>query len=144
MKLPRTLHPDLNGLPAAECLWCSDVAPHVSIHCCCPVAAVGDRASRAGSEEAQAGLAWLRLPARLSTAAEQQPAGLYAEGWVAAAGTPQPSPLVHRPPPSILRLRRRAALSRPARLLQRPLQRRHLRSVLDADSDRPGLELRLI
>jgi hypothetical protein len=31
-----------------------------------------------------------------------------------------------------------------ARLLQRPLQWRHLWSVLDADADRPGLELRLI
>src|ERR1700722_17044446 len=104
MKLPRTLHPDLNGLPAAECLWCSDVAPHVSIHCCHPVAAVGDRASRAGSEEAQAGLAWLRLPARLPSAAEQQPAGLCPKRRVAAIGTPEPAPLVHRPNPSILLL----------------------------------------
>jgi hypothetical protein len=36
------------------------------------------------------------------------------------------------------------ALFRPARLLWRPLQWRQLRPVLDADTDRAGLELRLI
>ena len=26
-RLRRILHPNLNGLPTAECLWCADVAP---------------------------------------------------------------------------------------------------------------------
>src|SRR6185436_10497361 len=52
--------------------------------------------------------------------------------------------LVHRSSPAILRVRRRLALFRPARLLRRSLQWRQLRSLLDADADRAGLELRLI
>ena len=48
------------------------------------------------------------------------------------------------PTPRLLRVRRRLALFRPARLLRRSLQRRQLRPVLDADADRAGLELRLI
>src|SRR3984957_14540042 len=121
-----------------------DVTPRVSIHCCGSRAAVGRSPGRAGSEEAEAGLARLRLSARLSTAAEQQPADLCPERWVTALRTPEPAAVVHRPDPTLLRLGRGVALSRPARLLQRPLQWRHLRSVLDTDADRPGLELRLI
>src|ERR1700733_7946411 len=121
-----------------------DVTPRVSIHCCGSRAAAGRSPGRAGSEEAEAGLARLRLPARLSTAVEQQPASLCPERRVAAFGTPESSGVVHRPNPTLLRLGRRAALPRPARLLQRPLQWRHLWSVLDADAERPCLELRLI
>ena len=66
------------------------------------------------------------------------------ESFGFAHGAPQPAPLVYRSSPTILRVRRRLALFRPAWLLRRPLQWRQLRPVLDADADRAGLELRLI
>src|SRR6185312_4457835 len=61
-----------------------------------------------------------------------------------APGAPRPAPLVYRSGPKLLRVRWRLALFRPAWLLRRPLQWRQLRSLLDANADRTGLELRLI
>src|ERR1700722_5611277 len=91
--LRTTSHSDLNGLRAAGSLGCVHVALHVSIYCCRCVAAAGRGNSGAHSQAAT--LAWLRLPAGLSAAAEQQPAALRSEEWDAAAGAPEPAPLVH-------------------------------------------------
>ena len=71
--LRRVLPSNLNGPAAADRLWCADVAPYVSIHRCRSVAAVGRRDGGFDSQAAGAGLAWLRLPAGLSAAAQQQP-----------------------------------------------------------------------
>src|ERR1700676_4847721 len=62
---------NLNGPPAADCLWCAYVAPCVSVHCCRSLAAVGGRDGCADSQAGRAALAWLRLPAGLHSAAEQ-------------------------------------------------------------------------
>src|SRR5579872_6591644 len=120
------------------------VALRVSIHCCRPVAVRGRHPRCARTKEAEAGLARLRFPAGLSTTAEQQPAALCPEKRIRAGGAPQQAPVVHRPRAALLRLGRRMALCRPAGHLRRPLQWRHLRSVLDTDADRTDLELRLI
>src|SRR4051795_13508767 len=77
-------HPNLNGLPASDCLWSVHVAPYVSICRYRPVAAAGCRAGRFDPKASQASLAWLWLPARLSPAAEQQHSALQAEGSDAA------------------------------------------------------------
>src|SRR5450756_772529 len=95
IRLRRTLHLDLNGLPIADCLGCADVALCVSIHCCRPVAAVGVRAGRANPSTAGAALAWLRLLARLSSAAEQHPSALCPKRCESALGAQQPTPLVY-------------------------------------------------
>src|SRR3954462_5918536 len=77
-------HPNLNGLPASDCLWSVHVAPYVSICRYCPAAAAGCRAGCFDPKASQASLAWLWLPARLSPAAEQQHSALQAEGSDAA------------------------------------------------------------
>src|SRR6218665_3216780 len=86
----------------------------------------------------------LWFPAGLSPAAEQQRSAVHAEACGPAHGQARQAPLVYRPHPGLLPLvGRREVLFRPARLLSRPVQRRQLRSVLDADTDRTDLELRL-
>ena len=67
------------------------------------------------------------------------PRGLRFRAWRAKSAS-----LVYRSGPALLRVRWRLALFRPARLLRRSLQWRHLRPLLDADADRADLELRLI
>jgi hypothetical protein len=44
-----TVHSDLNRVPTAGRLWCTYVAPRVSVDCYRPIAAAGRRASCAGS-----------------------------------------------------------------------------------------------
>src|SRR5665213_3331614 len=68
----KNLHPDLNGLRTADCLWCADVTPHVSLDCHHSVAAAARRIGCADSQAAGGALAWLRLPAGLPAAAEQR------------------------------------------------------------------------
>src|ERR1700754_2295987 len=59
----RPSHSNLNGLRADDCLWSNHVAHYVSIRCCRPAAAARPRSGGVRQETAQAGLAWLRLPA---------------------------------------------------------------------------------
>src|SRR5450755_3158852 len=93
---PAFLHSDLNGPAAADCLWCTYVAPCVSIHCCRSLVAVGRRDGCAHSQAVGAALARLWLPAGLHSAAEQQPAALRPERCdAAAAREPRTAPLVY-------------------------------------------------
>src|SRR6185437_9172953 len=80
-----------------RCLCCGHATP------CSPVtrsgfhAAVGRRDGGADSQTAPAALAWLRFPARLPAAAEQQPAAIRAAGRDARPRQARTAPLVHRP-----------------------------------------------
>src|SRR6185312_10296721 len=132
----RAVDPDLNGGATAGCLCWVDVATRLSVHDYRPF--IGGCFGGPGAEAAGSEVARLRLPAGVPAAAEQQRSALQAEGRVAASGAPEPASLVHRPDARLLRLDRRTALFRPARLLRRPLQWRRFWSVLDADADRAG------
>ena len=138
----RAVDPDLNGGATAGCLCWVDVATRLSVHHYRPFIRGcfgGPGAQAAGSEVAR-----LRLPAGVPAAAEQQRFRSTSRRtrcgvWRARTGVPGTS--TGRP---TITAGRRTALFRPARLLRRPLQWRQLWSVLDADADRAGLELRLI
>src|SRR5580704_3784347 len=61
-------------------LCCTNVAHILRIKCNSLVAAASHCVRRARSQVAHLPLAWLRLPARLSSAAQQQRSGLWSEG----------------------------------------------------------------
>src|SRR5580693_2599205 len=65
-----TVYSDLNRLPTTSRLWCAYVAPRISVNCYRPIDTAGRRVGCAGSQSAGATLAWLRLPAGLSSATE--------------------------------------------------------------------------
>src|SRR4051794_19679231 len=103
-RLQKTTHSDLNGFPLTDCLWSAHASHPVSVCCRHSIAAAGGGAGRADPSKACAALAWLRLPAGLSSAAEQQPTALCAERRAAALRAQQPAPLVYRPGAGLLRL----------------------------------------
>src|ERR1700729_1130846 len=77
-------------------------------------------------------LAWLRLPARLSSAAQQQRPRLWSEGSDRRHGVC-----------SKILVWRWAVLFRPSWIFRWTLQRRQLRSMLDPYTYRTDLELRM-
>src|SRR5579884_1459512 len=110
-----------------------DVAQALPLDGSLSVAGAGARIVRAWTRRAACTpVARLWLPARLSSAAEQQRADLSQAGG-------RRLPVLY----TELLVWRRAVLFRQSRLPAQPLQRRQLRSVLDLDADRADLELRL-
>src|ERR1700733_16225093 len=91
----KTLHPDFNGLPTAVCLNSVYVAHHVSINRRRSVAAFVSCSGGTSRQTAEAGLAWLRFPAGLPSATQQQPATFRPEKRLRACRAPRQTPLVH-------------------------------------------------
>ena len=125
---------DLNRLWAEDSLACNDVALIILIECPSPVAAACRRIlCRVCRDAARSSLAWLRLPAGLSSAAEPSRAGFWREGSSRERARFYADVLVHG----------RLALFRSSWILSRALQRRQFWPVLDMDADWSRMELRV-
>ena len=120
-------------LRAPHRLYCTDVVQILPIGCHSPIAAASRCLHRPRAQATPPSLAWLWLPARLSSAAQRPRSGFWREGSRPLDAVRCPGVLVER----------RVALFRPTRLLSRALQWRQFRSVLELDAHRAGMELRV-